>query len=395
MILIANVGSSSLKVTAYLEKAVEFIAHAEWATPEGHARECFISDKTGRIGRLIVPQNSSAELAILDWITDHLKSRFPEEKVYAIGHRIVHGGARFTQPAIVTPEILLALGELISLAPSHQRRSLLIVRTLGQLLPGTPQVVCFDTTFHATMPLYERMLGLPTSYFHRGIRRYGFHGLSYESIALQLGDICVQAYEGRTIVCHLGSGSSVCALRGGRSIATTMSFTSLDGLMMATRAGTIDPGVILYLLRNEHMELEQVEHLLTEESGLLGISGISGDVRELMHSSENSAKEALGLFCYRVVREIGALVCTLQGIDALIFTGGIGENSPYIRETICDQLKWLGVLIDPIANKTTGPILHRNESKVSVLTLPSNESAVILKHTLSLVESISATDDVI
>jgi acetate kinase len=235
------------------------------------------------------------------------------------------------------------------------------------------------------MPKHERMLGLPRAYFDKGVLRYGFHGLSYESVAGRLPGIDARAASGRTVVCHLGGGASVCALLAGKSIATTMSFTPLDGLLMGTRAGAIDPGVVLYLLRKERLTPDQVERLLDRESGLLGVSGISSDVRDLLNSPAPEAAEAVDLFCYRVAREIGAMVATLEGLDAIVFTGGIGENSPEIRGKVCNRLKWLGAQLDHPANQNKNIRLSNASSRVSILRIPSEEEAVIVRHTASAI----------
>jgi acetate kinase len=264
-------------------------------------------------------------------------------------------------------------------------RNLAEIRAVAKLLPGVPQVACFDTAFHATMPKHERMFGLPRTYFDKGVKRYGFHGLSFESVTARLPGIDLRAASGRTVLCHLGSGASLCALLAGESIATTMSFTPLDGLLMSTRAGAIDPGVVLYLLRNEQKTPDQVEHLLDRESGLIGVSGISSDVRDLLTSNAPEAKEAVNLFCYRVAREMGSMVAALEGLDAIVFTGGIGENSSEIRDRICNRLGWIGVHLDHASNQAGNTRLNIAGSRVSILRVPADEEAMIVKHTRSLI----------
>jgi acetate kinase len=276
--------------------------------------------------------------------------------------------------------VLSELEALVPLCAMHQPHNLAGIRASASLLPGVTQVACFDTAFHATMPKRERMLGLPRAYFDKGLKRYGFHGLSYESVAARLPGIDPLAAAGRTVVCHLGSGASLCALLAGKSMATTMSVTPLDGLLMGTRAGAIDSGVVLYLLRHERLTPDQVERLLDRESGLLGVSGISSDMRDLLTSLAPEAAEAVDLFCYRVAREIGAMTAALEGLDAIVFTGGIGEHSPEVREKVCDRLGWLGVMLDHAANRAGATRLNVTGSRVSILRVPADEEAVIARH---------------
>jgi acetate kinase len=384
LILVMNAGSSSLKLTSYAGGRVELRAVIEKTNQIAGGRQLRIENKDGREIICDAPLNAERS-SLLQVVLDTLAKRLPGECVAAVGHRVVHGGDRFTTPVRVIPEILSALESLVPLAPLHQPHNLAEIRAVASLLPGVPQVACFDTAFHATMPKHERMLGLPRAYFDKGVMRYGFHGLSYESIAGRLPGIDPLAAAGRTVVCHLGSGASLCALLAGKSIATTMSFTPLDGLLMGTRAGAIDPGVVLYLLRKERLTPDQVERLLDRESGLLGVSGISSDVRDLLNSPAPEAAEAVDLFCYRVAREIGAMVATLEGLDAIVFTGGIGENSPEIRGKVCNRLKWLGAQLDHPANQNKNIRLSNASSRVSILRIPSDEEAVIVRHTASAI----------
>jgi acetate kinase len=330
-------------------------------------------------------QPTADRSAVLPVVLDALATRLPGKRVGVVGHRVVHGGDRFIIPVRVTLEVLSELEALIPLAPLHQPHNLSEIRTAATFLPGVPQIACFDTAFHNTMPKHERMLGLPRAYFDKGVKRYGFHGLSYESVAMRLPDICPLAAGGRTVVCHLGSGASLCALLAGKSVATTMSFTPLDGLLMGTRAGAIDPGVVLYLLRHEQHTPDQAERLLDQESGLLGISGISSDMRDLLSSPVPEAAEAVHLFCYRVAREIGAMVAALEGLDAIVFTGGIGENSPEVREKVCDRLGWLGAQLDHAANRAGNIRLNKAGSRVSLLRVTADEEAVIARQAASAI----------
>ncbi len=386
LILVLNAGSSSLKLATYAGGRFELRAKVERTNQIAHGRQqqFRIEDNDGREILCDTPLNVDRS-SLLQVVLATLAKRLPGERIAAVGHRVVHGGDRFTTPVRVTPDILSALESLVPLAPLHQPHNLAEIRAVASLLPGVPQVACFDTAFHAAMPKHERMLGLPRAYFDKGVLRYGFHGLSYESIAGRLPEIDPRAAAGRTVVCHLGSGASVCALLAGKSIATTMSFTPLDGLLMGTRAGAIDPGVVLYLLRKEHMTPDQVERLLDRESGLLGVSGISSDVRDLLTSTAPEAAEAVDLFCYRVAREIGAMVAALEGLDAIVFTGGIGENSPEIRDKVCNRLGWIGAQLDRASNQAGNTLLNTAGSRVSILRVAANEEAVIVRHTASAI----------
>ena len=351
-VLALNVGSSNVKAAVFADGE----RVRSWTGPLG-------SDVTERTRALVEVANVRPD---------------------AVGHRVVHGGTRFAAPARVTPEVLAELDRLVPFAPLHLPPSLDAIRALDRLLPGVPQVACFDTAFHATLPPVERRFGLPRRFFDEGVKRYGFHGLSYESIAAQLPDMSPRAAAGRTVVCHLGAGASLCGMLGGRSVTTTMGFTPLDGLLMATRCGRLDPGVILHLIEQRGMSAEQVRHLLERESGLLGVSGISPDMRELLADPSPAAAEAVDLFCHTVAKEVGSAAVALGGLGAVVFTGGIGEHSPEVRRRVCAQLNWLGVDLDPAANDGHGPRLHTPTSRVEVLRLPTDEEAVIARHTTAL-----------
>ncbi len=380
LILVLNAGSSSLKLAAFSGDRLVLRAGVERTNQTPDQRRLWIVDPEGQtIEHGPVPTIDSSSL--LQAVIDTLVTLCPGQRITAVGHRVVHGGDRFTAPVRVTPEVLVELESLTPLAPLHQPHNVGEIRTALRILPDVPQVACFDTAFHATMPWQERMLGLPRKYYQQGVKRYGFHGLSYESIASRLPAIDPRAAVGRTVVCHLGSGASLCAMSGGKSIATTMSFTPLDGLLMSTRAGAIDAGVILHLLRNEQLSPDQIEHLLDRESGLLGVSGISSDLRDLLASPAPEAAEAVDLFCYRVVRDIGAMTAALGGLDAIVFTAGIGENSPDVRERVCIQLAWLGIEFDSAANLAGSVTLHSQHSRVSVLRIQTDEEAVIARQT--------------
>lgn len=295
-------------------------------------------------------------------VLEALLNSFSDRRIIAVGHRVVHGGSDYTAPVLLDAHHIEALRQLTPLAPLHQPHNLAGIDAISRLLPDVPQVACFDTAFHHDQPPLAQRLGLPREMHDAGIRHYGFHGLSYEYIANQLPAHLGALAEGRVIVAHLGSGASLCALHERRSVATTMGFSTLDGLLMATRCGTLDPGVLLYLMQTRGMDAAALSTLLYEQSGLLGVSGLSGDIRTLLASDTPAAREAIALFCYRICREVGSLAAALGGVDALVFTGGIGEHAHAIRESICAELGWLG-------------------SDLRVLTLPTDEEYVIAQHT--------------
>jgi acetate kinase len=301
-----------------------------------------------------------------------------------VGHRVVHGGARYSQPVRITTEILKDLELFIPLAPLHQGHNINTIRAVQKLGPEIPQVACFDTAFHRTIPEVAQRYAIPRSLTEEGVRRYGFHGLSYEYIARCLRRQEPELAKGRVVVAHLGSGASMCALQGGRSIASSMGFSAMDGLVMGTRPGSIDPGVVLYLLEEKRMAYDDIVDLLYKNSGLLGVSGISNDMRELEKSQAPEAKEAIELFLYRIRRELGSMVAVLGGLDGLVFTAGIGENSTLIRRRVGEQAGWLGVKIDHWANDKGEPIISTFDSKVAVWTIPTNEELMIATHTRNL-----------
>jgi acetate kinase len=310
--------------------------------------------------------------------------------VVGVGHRVVHGGSQFTGPTVVTPTILEDLRKLVPLAPLHQPHNLAAIEAVSARLPGVPQVACFDTSFHRGQPAVAEVVPLPKAICESGVQRYGFHGLSYEYIVSALPAVAPEIAGGRVIVAHLGSGSSLCALRNGKSVDSTFGFTALDGLCMGTRPGSIDPGVVLFLFQNLGLSAAVVETLLYKKSGLLGISGISNDMRVLLESREPDAQLAVDYFVYRAAKEVGALAAVLGGIDALVFTAGIGENSANIRRRICESSAWLGVELDEKANEGAGPRISRPGSRVSAWVIPTNEELMIARHTALLLGLIEA-----
>lgn len=315
---------------------------------------------------------------LLRWAERHLGER----KLSAVGHRVVHGGRDFTGPALVTDSVLVKLEKLTPLAPLHQPHSLAPIRSIMRLKPGLPQIACFDTAFHHTMPAVATRFALPRAYEAEGVRRYGFHGLSYEYIARQLPGISPRLAAGRVVVAHLGNGASLCAMRAGQSVETTMGFTALEGLVMGTRCGMIDPGVLLYMLQQKQLAPHQIEHLLYEQSGLLGVSGLSSDMRILLASPGVPAKEAIELFVFRIARETAALAASLGGIDGFVFTAGIGEHAPEIRAAVCDRLRWLGVV--PGVDQPGHIRISAPASPVEVYVIPTDEEATIGRHTLEI-----------
>ncbi|MER9609283.1 acetate/propionate family kinase [Mesorhizobium sp. M0312] len=386
-ILALNAGSSSIKFGLYdLEASAELDLASRGSLDLGDAPRLTAKAADGELQcDRPLAADASPDLAIgqmLQWIENELGGR----KLIAAGHRIVHGGREFVEPVRLTPTIIEALDRLTPLAPLHQPRSLAPIRALAALRPDLPQVGCFDTAFHRTIePLVSRF-ALPRRYEADGIHRYGFHGLSYEYVAGRLKQISPDLATKRTIVAHLGNGASLCAMRDGRSVDTTMGFSALDGLVMGTRCGAIDPGVLLYLLLERGVSGEALQDMLYEESGLLGVSGISGDMRTLEASDDRRAREAVELFAFRAAREVAALANTLGGLECLVFTGGIGEHSAPARKAICDRLGWLGVAIDEAANSSHAALMSQAESKVEVRVVATDEEGVIARHTRKVME---------
>ena len=315
---------------------------------------------------------------ILQWIEAE-----SGESIVAAGHRVVHGGEKFARPARLDAAVLAELDLLVPLAPLHQPHNLAAIRAISALRPGLPQVACFDTAFHRTQPRVAQLFGLPRALSDGGVMRYGFHGLSYEYVSGALPQVFGAAAQGRVVVAHLGNGASMCATRNGLSIASTMGFSTLDGLVMGTRSGSLDPGVILYLLQHG-FDNARLNRLLYRESGLLGVSGMSSDMRDLLASSDARARAAVDLFVYRIDREIGSLAAALGGLDALVFTGGIGEHAAVVRKAVCEQASWLGIELDEKSNELGGPRITREGAKVSAWVIPTDEELVIVRHTLAV-----------
>jgi acetate kinase len=386
VLLVINAGSSSIKFSVYgveggeaplalrYRGEVDGLGARPRFTARGAGGEELGAESLGTGAR-----HDDALRMILDWI----EARTAGAELVAAGHRVVHGGVRYAAPVVLTPDILGELETLVPLAPLHQPHNLAPIRSLAKLKPGLPQVACFDTAFHTTQAAVTQTFALPYALSEAGIKRYGFHGLSYEYVASVLGEHLGEAADGRVVVAHLGAGASMCAMRGRRSVATTMGFTALEGLPMGTRTGAIDPGVILYLMSERRMSLDAVTELLYKQSGLLGISGVSSDVRELLASPSPRAARALDVFVYRVGRELGSLAAALRGLDALVFTAGIGEHAASIRARICQDAAWLGLAVDEAANDRGGPCISAPASRASAWVILTNEELMIARHTLA------------
>lgn len=383
--LVLNAGSSSLKFSVFQRPKGESWRLEARGQIEGIGVSPRLSVKDSKGVSLAnegvaVRDGREAVAALAAW----LKLKYGGSRVLGVGHRVVHGGSRFSGPTIVNPQVLEQLRELIPLAPLHQPYNLAAIEAAVDRLPHVPQVACFDTSFHRGQPEVAELIPLPRELRQAGLQRYGFHGLSYEYIASVLPEVAPKMAHGRVIVAHLGSGASLCALKEGKSVDSTLGFTALDGLCMGTRPGALDPGVVLHLFQSLNLSAKEVETLLYKKSGLLGISGISNDMRDLLGRTEPEAQLAVNYFVYRAAKEIGALTAVLGGIDGIVFTAGIGENSPEIRERICNASAWLGIDLNESANRNRGPEISTARSKVSVWVISTNEELMIARHTGSL-----------
>jgi acetate kinase len=385
-ILVINAGSSSIKFSVFdcgADHTLSAGVQGQVAAI-GSAARIEVTDAQGRKLRdQPVPghDHQAAIGAIHEWFGANLGSAAGFD---GVGHRVVHGGAVYSEPVSIDDRVMAALEALVPLAPLHQPHALAAISGFRTAIPEMPQIACFDTAFHRGQPRIAQLFGLPAELTAKGIRRYGFHGLSYEYIVSALPQVAPDCPRSRLVVAHLGNGASLCAIDGGRSIATTMGFTPLDGLVMGTRSGALDPGVILYLLQHEQMAADAIEHLLYEGSGLLGVSGLSGDMRTLLASAEPAAKEAVDLFVYRIGRELGSLAAALGGLDALVFTGGIGEHAAEIRARVCRDAAWLGITLDDKANAAGSPRISASGSAASAWVVPTAENLVIARHTIRL-----------
>jgi acetate kinase len=391
--LVLNAGSSSLKFCVFRRSPQETWKLAVRGQIDGIGTSPRLSarDGDGGIVALSIMDASVCDgRAAIDALASWLRSRFGDARVLGVGHRVVHGGAKFDRPVVVTKDVLVDLYQLIPLAPLHQPYNLASIERICERMPDVPQVACFDTSFHQTSPPVAKLIPLPKNIRKSGVQRYGFHGLSYEYIASVLPDLAPEIARRRVIVAHLGSGASMCALKDGISVDNTLGFTALDGLSMGTRPGALDPGVVLYLYQGLGLSAKEIEAILYKKSGLLGISGTSNDMRELLKSEEPDAQLAIDYFVYRAAKEIGSLAAVLGGVDGLVFTAGIGENSPEIRRRICEASSWLGIELDTEANSNNHPRISTPNSKVSTWVIPTNEELMIARHTGALLGLLQA-----
>jgi len=388
-IAVINAGSSSLKFSLFAARAgeLELVARGQaeglYTSPRFVAR-----DAAGQVlaERAWGPGVRLGHDGALDRLLAFVRTDLAEHRLIAVGHRVVHGERDYTAPVRVNAQVVADLERFIPLAPLHQPHNLAPIRALLERAPELPQVACFDTAFHRSQPDIAQAFALPKSITGRGVRRYGFHGLSYEYIAQALPQYDARAASGKTVVLHLGNGASMCALAAGRSVATTMGFTALDGLPMGTRCGSLDPGVLLYLMDELKMDARAIETLMYRQSGLLGVSGISSDMRTLEASDDPGAKAAIDLFVYRIGREMGSLAAALGGLDAIVFTAGIGENSARVRAGVCNAAGWLGVMPDAAANDAGEKRISATASPVAAWVIPTDEEWMIARHTLHLLQ---------
>ena len=398
-LLVFNAGSSSLKFALYaytdsddqpqlmLRGQIAGIGAGPVFSEWNRRGESPVADEYPDLS--LVGSHDDAISKVLEWI----QKKAVGINLIGVGHRVVHGGGKRRSPALVTPQLMQELGSLCLLAPHHQPHNLAAIRAVAAEYPALPQVACFDTAFHADQPEVARRLPLPRRYRKRGVIRYGFHGLSYEFIAG-----AVPAYNGgavprRLIVAHLGNGASLCAIEDGVAKATTMGFSTLDGVMMGTRSGSIDPGVLLHLMREEGMGEAQLTELVYNQCGLLGVSGISQDMRELLASSDPRAAEAVELYCYTLIQALGSLIGVMEGLDGIVFTGGIGEHAAEIRTSLCSKLQWIGLLLDEPANAANGSLITQPDSRVKAWVIPTDEELVIARHTGRLIQGMRSSNN--
>ncbi len=387
-LLVLNAGSSSIKFSLFeghtRPGSKELICDGEFEGI-GHRVHFVAKDHSGRARADQYLTETTSHEDALGTLLNWLERQFPNHRLIAAGHRVVHGGSHYDVPVCIDSSVIDALRRLVPLAPLHQPHNLAAIETIARLHPALPQIACFDTAFHHTQSEIATAYALPGSITAQGVRRYGFHGLSYEYIASVLPDVVGPATaDGRVVVAHLGGGASMCAMRQRRSVATTMGFTALDGLPMGTRCGNLDPGIVLYLMQERGMTAGAVSDLLYHSSGLQGVSGVSDDMRTLLASDDPLAAKAIALFVYRIARELGSLAASLGGLDALVFTAGIGEHAPEIRRSACEQAAWLGIELDDAANDAGAARITMPKSRTSAWVIPTNEDLMIARHTWRL-----------
>lgn len=394
-ILVVNAGSSSVKFQVFavegeggLRRHIKGQMDGIGSRPRLRANGATGDPLVDRAYPIEAVPDVPAAMAVAgDWLRNELRIQ-----PMAVGHRVVHGGPDYEQPVLIDHGVVARLARYVSLAPLHQPHNLAPIRSILTNFPALPQVACFDTAFHRTHGAMADYYAIPYQLHSEGVRRYGFHGLSYEYISKTLPKIAPEIAKGRVIVAHLGSGASMCAIKDGRSVESTMGFTALDGLPMGTRPGQIDPGVLLYLMSEKGMSVSQVQDFLYRDCGLKGLSGVSNDMRELQDSDDPRAILAVEYFTYRIGLNAGMLAAALQGIDAFVFTAGIGENAAHIREKIATKLAWLGVAIDPDANSRHAQLISRADSRIPVYVVPTDEERMIARHTLSLLMSAPSSN---
>jgi acetate kinase len=392
-VLIINAGSSSVKFSVYrlvdgaLKATINGQIQGIGSAPRFDAKDA----AKKLIGEKSWDDPKTNRNTLLSFLLDWLKEQLHGAKLLAAGHRVLHGGTKFSHPVLLTPGIVDELEALVPLGPLHQPHNVAGIRALMETHPELPQVAIFDTAFHcATNPWLSYAFAIPRNLTDEGVRRYGFHGTSYEYIASQLPRVDAAMAKGCVVVAHLGSGASLAAIRDGKGIDTTMGLTPLDGLVMGTRCGHIDPSVLLYLMRNKGMSVDQIETLLNKESGLLAVSGVSNDMRPLLESDDPHAKEAVDMFCHSVARHTMSMAASMQGFDGLVFTAGIGEHSAPVRAMICENLAWAGIKLDPAANAKNALKISAPDSRIPVYVVPTDEEGMIVQHTLRVLDEAKA-----
>ncbi len=387
-VLVLNAGSSSLKFGLFECGDAPRALATGLVERIGGAAALHLRDDTGEmLARYdLSPKNAGDHSGALSAALTAINAKFPDAQVAAVGHRVVHGGMDFSEPTVITADVVARLKAFIPFAPLHQPHNLAGIAAALSAFPSATQIACFDTGFHRHHPFVNDTFALPRSYHDKGVRRYGFHGLSYDSISGALADMAPTLHAGRVVVAHLGNGASMCGLLGGRSIASSMGFSALDGLPMGTRCGQLDPGVILYMMQSEGLDADAIADLLYKKSGLLGLSGISHDMRRLLASDDPHAREAVDYFCFRIRRELGGLAAALGGLDAVVFTGGIGENAAPIRQAVCTGLDWIGIELDAQRNSVNDTVISTDFSRVRVMVIPTNEELVIARAAMQVID---------